>query len=183
MHLQIELDHNPFVSLAMQQNAIPTVRRMRIQNLGAEPVVDLTVRLGIEGLSLPWQERLERLEPEGHQAWTVVDLRLSPDSLVAVQESVTTTLTVEVTSPERETARRDFPIEVLAYNQWSGLRGLPELLAAFVLPNHPGVQTLLAQTSALLGKLTGDSALSGYQKQQRQRVAVTAAAIYLVIQS
>ena len=28
------------------------------------------------------------------------------------------------------------PVEVLAYNEWGGSRSLPELLAAFVLPNY-----------------------------------------------
>ena len=33
--------------------------------------------------------------------------------------------------------RESFPLEVLAHNEWNGVTSLPELLAAFVQPNHP----------------------------------------------
>ena len=32
---------------------------------------------------------------------------------------------------------------MLAYNEWNGTTSLPEILAAFVLPNHPALAPIL----------------------------------------
>jgi hypothetical protein len=76
------------------------------------------------------------------------------------------------------------PIEMLAFDEWSGVsRSLPELLAAFVLPNHPEVERLLADSARWLHEKTGDSSLSGYQLRSATRAAQIAQAIFLAIQS
>ena len=58
-------------------------------------------------------------------------------------------------------------IEVLAHDQWGGMRSLPEMLAAFILPNHPAIETLLAEAARILEQWTGDASLSGYQAHSR----------------
>jgi hypothetical protein len=74
------------------------------------------------------------------------------------------------------------PNDPLAYDEWNGLSGIPEILAAFVMPNHPAVEAILADASILLGQWTGDSSLLGYQNKDRQRVIMTTAAIYTALQ-
>jgi hypothetical protein len=53
---------------------------------------------------------------------------------------------------------------------------LPELLCAFVLPNHPAVAEWLRGAAALLEQWTQDPSLAGYQSNSRERVALMAAA-------
>jgi hypothetical protein len=57
--------------------------------------------------------------------------------------------------------RRDQPVDVLAYDEWSGLSVVPEILAAFVTPNHPTIEGVMAETGDVLRDLTGDASLSG----------------------
>ncbi|HET6496880.1 MAG TPA: DUF4011 domain-containing protein, partial [Thermoleophilia bacterium] len=59
---------------------------------------------------------------------------------------------------------------------------VPEILAAFVTPNHPAIEGVLAETADVLRDLTGDASLSGYQSRNPSRVATVAAAIYSVLQ-
>jgi hypothetical protein len=59
---------------------------------------------------------------------------------------------VEVSVAGTEVARIDHPPDVLAYDQWAGARALPELLAAFSLPNNPTIDRLIFQAGEFLTK-------------------------------
>ena len=69
-------------------------------------------------------------------------------------------------------------ITVLAFDQWPGLQYTPELLAAFVMPNHPAVTSLIQLAAGYLGKWTKDPSLAGYQFDDPNRVKNMAAAAY-----
>jgi hypothetical protein len=72
-------------------------------------------------------------------------------------------------------------ISLLAHNEWCGLVSLPEILAAFVLPNDPAVMPLLDRASEILGAHTGRTALNGYQDKNRKRAWEQVAAIYKAV--
>ena len=73
------------------------------------------------------------------------------------------------------------PITLLARNEWCGLVALPEILAAFVLPNDPVVMTILSRASDVLKEATGRSGLNGYQDKSRKRAWEQVASIYKAI--
>lgn len=73
------------------------------------------------------------------------------------------------------------PIDLLARNEWCGLVSLPEILAAFVLPNDPAVGKILSRASDILKEMTGRSALNAYQDKNRKRSWEQIAAIYKAI--
>ena len=66
-------------------------------------------------------------------------------------------------------------------NEWAGQSSLPEILAAFVLPNNPAIAHILRDAADLLGDWTEDPSLSGYQSQDPKRSYRMAAAIYASI--
>ena len=74
-------------------------------------------------------------------------------------------------------------LELLAYNEWAGVSVLPEMLAAFVQPNHPDLQPLVARMAGFLEKWTGDPSLDGYQRPDPARVRLVVAAAYATLQS
>lgn len=57
---------------------------------------------------------------------------------------------VELSSAESAVTRVNHAIDVLAYDQWAGSRALPELLAAFLLPNNPALDRLIHQAGELI---------------------------------
>lgn len=81
----------------------------------------------------------------------------------------------EITSAKKE-------IVALAFDEWPGLKYTPELLAAFSLPNHPVVTSLIQLASKYLEKWTGDPSLAGYQFNDPNRVKQMVAAAYAAIQ-
>ena len=72
----------------------------------------------------------------------------------------------------------DNEIEVLAYDQWGGTNGIPDLLAAFSLPNNPVIDRVLHEAAELLAKGGKSAAIKGYQSKNREDVWSQISAIY-----
>jgi len=177
VELRVELDRR--VNWAMQQNDVPLVKAVRVENLGAEPIPDLELHIRAEpDFASEWCRPLGRLAPGASCQLEDVDLVLSPTYLSEVVERVAGLLRFELRQGDALLAERTEAVELLARDEWSGLGSLPEILAAFVCPNHPAVEAILGEAARVLGRWTGDPSLSGYQTQERERVAVQAAAIY-----
>jgi hypothetical protein len=176
----VELELDPRINFALQQNAVPAVKRLRVRNPGSEATGELEVRVTTDPpeLAEPWARRLSGLAAGGECGLDDVDLRLSPSYLEQRTERVTAVLWVEVAGAGGVLARRSWPVEVLARDEWGGLESLPESLAAFVLPNHPAVAVVLGRAAARLGENGGDPGLSGYQSRDRARIARMVGGIY-----
>ena len=60
---------------------------------------------------------------------------------------------------------------------------MPEMIAAFVTPNHDGIARLIKQASEILGSWSGNPSLDAYQSNDPNRVRQQVAAVYAVLQS
>lgn len=169
------------INFAFQQNAIPVVTELRVENSGLD-LANVAVRISSEPpFAVPLELRVERLALGEEFRIAPVDLKLSPDFLAGLSEKVTGLLHFEVVGETGSLAKHSEPIDLLAPNEWTGLASLPEILAAFVLPNDPAIMRILARASAILGEHTGRSALNGYQDKSRRRAWEQLAAIYKAI--
>lgn len=148
----------------------------------AAPLEDVEVRLSLTGeLSEVWSRRIDRLDPGRPVTFETVDLPLRGDTLAHCTERERATLVVEVRAGESVIAERREPVDVLAFDEWAGLGSLPEILAAFVTPNHPAIERLLGDARKHLELATGDGALSGYQRRGPARVRAIVQAIYRAV--
>lgn len=179
------LDCVPTINFAMQQNDVPIVRQLRVTNQTEVAIQGLRVRLSSEPESFPPREQvLARIAPRETLTLGPIDLRLSAAYLGGLTERIAGSIHVDVTDGDGATARHTQPIEMLAFNEWNGMAySLPELLAAFVLPNHPVVEAILKDAAKWLGENTGDSSLSGYQTRSATRIGQIVQAIYVAIQA
>ena len=178
-HLTLTYDHS--INYAFQQNAIPVVKELRLQNNGVARK-DLVLRVTTEPAFAPAVEiRLQSIEPAGEFRISPLDLKLSHDYLAELNEKVAGWLKVELLEGGEIIQTITEPISLLARNEWCGLIALPEILAAFVLPNDPAVMTILGRASDVLKDATGRSELNGYQDKSRKRAWEQAAAIYKAI--
>jgi hypothetical protein len=74
-------------------------------------------------------------------------------------------------------------IDVLAFDEWSGNATIPEMIAAFVTPNHPEITKVVKKAAAILGDWTGDPSLNAYQTNDPNRVRQQVAAVYAALQA
>jgi very-short-patch-repair endonuclease len=181
--ISVDLDYDRTVNYAMQQNDVPVVKSLRIINGTNRVLRDLLIRITNEpAFSTSWESRITVINPGESFNLGVVDLPLSHDFLASLTECVAGSLLVEVLQDNTVLSTSSQRIDVLAYDEWNGLQSIPEILAAFVTPNHPVVESVLSDTAGILGTWTGNSAISGYQSRDPQRVALTAAAVYTALQ-
>jgi len=106
------------------------------------------------------------------------DLKLRHDFLRNLNEKLNGWIKLRATEGDVVIHTQAEPITLLAYNEWCGLQSLPEILAAFVLPNDSTINTVLDKAATLLREDTGQSAFNGYQDKNRKRVWKQVAAIY-----
>lgn len=179
--LSLSVSFDPAINYAFQQNAIPVVKELRFQN-DSVARKDLVVRVTSEpAFAAPVEIRLQGIEANGEYRVAPLDLKLSHDFLAGLNEKISGWLRVEVVEGETVLCSRTDPISLLARNEWCGLVSLPEILAAFILPNDVGVMTILDRASELLRAHTGRGAFNAYQDKSRKRAWEQIAAIYKAI--
>lgn len=177
----IDLRSDPAINYAFQQNAIPVIKELRLRN-NATPRKNLILRVCTEpAFAEPIELRLQAIDAAGEFHVAPLDLKLGHDFLAAINEKISGWLKVEVIEDNAVICSKAETITLLARNEWCGLVSLPEILAAFVLPNDLSVMKVLSRAAELLREHTGRSAFNGYQDKSRKRAWDQVAAIYRAI--
>ncbi len=180
VRIEVELDRR--INWALQQNDVPVVKVLRVANEGEAPLEELELSIRSEpAFAREWSLRIDRIEPRATFNVRDIDLDLSPRFLAELRERVAGELRITLSRRDELLAEHTEPVECLASDEWSGLGSLPEILAAFVLPNHPAVERILGEAARVLGEWTGDPSLSGYQSGDPARVVRTAAAVHYAL--
>ena len=172
----------PKVNYASMHNAVPVLRELCVENISPQPLEALAVQLRSEPpvlVSKRWF--IDRLGPGERLYIDDRDVVVDAGFLWELTEAVTTRVEVVVTSNGQKLAVASTPIEVLARNEWGGVDSMPELIAAFVTPNDPGVERVLKTASILLRDRGLSPALDGYQSGSPRRAAEIAAAIWAAV--
>lgn len=179
--LKISMVYDRAVNYASQQNFIPVVKELLFCN-DSTPRKNLTIRIATEpGFAEPVEMRLEAIDAGGEYRLAPLDMKLRPNFLAGLNEKVSGLLRAEVVDGDTVICAQTEPISLLAHNQWGGLAPLPEILAAFILPNDPAVTTILGRAAEVLREHTGRSALNGYQDRSHKSAWDQVAAIYKAV--
>jgi very-short-patch-repair endonuclease len=177
--IALELLSDPTTGYAAIQNNVPLVRQLSVTNRGELPLVGIEL---IVFCSPPFAHgtklRFERLAPGEQRKIAPLDLQPDHGYLASLDEAEKASITVRASINDAIIAETKRDIEVLAYDQWAGTRSLPELLAAFCMPNSPVVDRILGKASALLRSVDSALTLSGYQAKNRESVWKQISAIY-----
>lgn len=179
--LSLNVSIDTAINYAFQQNAIPVIKELRFQN---DDIIrkDLIIRVTTEPtFAAPVEIRLQGIDANGEYRIAPLDLKLSHDYLAGLNEKVSGWLKTEVLGGQTVLCSRTYPISLLARNEWCGLVALPEILAAFILPNDPGVMSIVDRASELLREHTGRGAFNAYQDKNRKRAWEQIAAIYKAV--
>jgi very-short-patch-repair endonuclease len=180
---EIKVETNSRVNFAMQQNDVPVVQAVRIENRTSNDLGDLQLRITSDpGFLVPLTMQIASVGASSSYSLPEIDLELSPKFLGEITERIRGQFRFELLRGEQLLAQHVEPVLLLARDEWSGLSVLPEILAAFVTPNHPAIDGLLRDAADLLGSWGHDTSLSGYQSGQPRHVYAMVAAIYAAVQ-
>jgi len=178
---KISLIYDKAINYAFQQNAIPVIKELKFCNnetarknlrikLTTEPAFAESVEILLQGIA-----------PQGEYRAAPLELKLSPNYLSELGEKISGLFKCEVLDGVDVVCSLTEPVSLLARNEWCGLVSLPEILAAFVLPNDPAVMQILDRGAAVLREHTGQSAFNGYQDKNHRRAWEQVAAIYKAV--
>lgn len=177
-----ELLYNPAINYAMQQNHVPVVRKLIIKNDTTEDWRDITVTIDIEpDFAHSWQYRIESIPSGGIIELDAIQISIRPQLLAELTERISGSLMLKALMGTTILFEQRYPMDILAYDQWNGVSVLPEMLAAFITPNHPEIPKIIRRASAILERWTANPSFDNYQSRNPDRVRKQTAAIYEAI--
>lgn len=175
--------YSDVINFAMQQNHVPIIRKLFIKNVGAEELRDLTVSITSDPIfAEEWNTTISLLAPNQIMEVSAVNLHLSASYLCGLTEGINGSVLISIKQGENILAHQIHEVSVLAYDEWSGANIIPEVIAAFVTPNHPYITQIVKNAGVLLQKWDNDPSFTGYQRQNPNAVLKQMAAIYGALQ-
>lgn len=173
------------INYAIQQNGGHIVRDVCIKNNSNEDIDKVYLKIKSDNeLIENFEMELSKVRAgeELHLKENQIKLKLNGNYLATLTERVTCNITSTIVYMNKEIVSDCKEVVALAFDQWSGFTYTPELLAAFSMPNHPVITSLIQLASNYLDKWTGDASLAGYQYNDLNRIKQMAAAAYAAIQ-
>ncbi|SMF76552.1 Protein of unknown function [Tistlia consotensis] len=171
------------LNFACHQSAFPVLRDLRIENLDPEErLEDLLVTISADPAFLKARSwRFDRIAPGGIVPVKQRDLEVEGGFLLGLDEAMRGTVTLRVERAGEVLTEESRTVELLARNEWGGAGYMPELLAAFSMPNDRAVDRVLHDASLALRKAGKPDGLDGYKSGSRQRVWEVVSAIYTAV--
>ena len=166
-------------TFAAVQNAVPILRQVAVRN-GTPAALD-GLRLRMEAqpeFCRPKEWRVERVDAGERLAVSELGVSMNFETLDRLDETERGELRFALWREDRLLAERVVAIELLARDHWGGAPEMPQILAAFVFPNHMQTARLLKEASRLLEAAGHSGALNGYQDAEPARAYMLAAAIW-----
>ena len=176
-----ELDILPCFNLALQQNAIPFVRELKLTNrTGADLKGIECVFSSAPPVIRPKTVIADLVRNDETLALNDLGVELDYDFLAGLSDTAKCRITLTVNHGREQLFQGEYDADACAPDQWLGVELMPELLASFVTPNLEIIAQLQSQVASELEKSTGDPGIQGYQAD-RTRVYQICKAIYHVI--
>ncbi len=172
------------VSFAMQQNYVPVIHSLILENVSDQDLEDLTLSIRVEpAFAHDFNRRIDQIPAGEKLELADLDFPLSSTFLYGLTEKMVGSLFITVSQENTVLESITQTIELLAYDQWSGTQIMPELLSAFVTPNHPRIAQILVKAGQQLENWSGSPSFTAYQTQNPNAVRMQMAAIYSALQS
>ena len=180
--IRVQFDYLPLINFAMQQNKVSVIHQLSIENMTSEPFRNIQVQITAEpdfGSITP--VIMEAIPANNSVCLQSFSLVLSANYFAQLTERMSGSLKIEIRSEAETIFTRTYPIDILAYDQWGGINIFPEMLAAFIPPNHAVLTPIIKRAAAILEQWTGTPSLDEYQSRNPDRVRKQMAAIYTAL--
>lgn len=181
--IRLEVSALKAVNYALQCGGVSIVRGITVINDTDAALENVELKLWTEpALTLPFSKHYDRIGPNTTYRTGALELTLDGGYLSGLTEKSTGLLHVTLELDGEVLFHHSQELTALAFDEWHGYTYYPELLTAFVTPNHPQIAAINARAAELLGAWTGDPSLDAYQTQDPNRVLQLCAAVYGALQ-
>ena len=146
--IALDVQLTPVVNYAQQQNGLPLVRRIAVSNEGEAPAENVELRVSSpDGFVQPASFFVAGVPAGGAAELTDAVVSLNAPLLASLTERVNGTVVVEAWLDGEKVASSSSEVTFLAFDEWHGDSYYPELLAAFVTPNHVEITKILSRAA------------------------------------
>ena len=181
---KVALTYTSVANYAIQQNRVPLIRKLVIENPSGIDLLNLKITIkGEPDFINSWEHYIEILPGNQIIEIEVKGLKLSANFLSGLTERLSGDLILSIFSEEEVLLTENFNVDILAYDQWNGISTLPEMLTAFVTPNHPEIAKIIQIASKILESWTNNPSFDAYQSLNPDRVKKQMGAIFEAIAS
>lgn len=178
----IKADLAQKITFATTQNHAAILHGLTLVNQGAADLKDLRLSMHAEPpVLLPKIWAIDALAAESEITLSDRDVRGDRAKLSALSERLKFDVVFQLTDGETTLAEQRTDMTALARHEWGGAHFMPELLAAFILPNDPTVAHILKDASGILAAAGRKDAIDGYQSGSRGRSWELVAAIWAAV--
>lgn len=181
--LLLTCDIDDVLTYAAVHNGVHIVRDICVKNISESDLDNLMLRITSNNdLTEEFELGIEKIKLGEELHFKNLKVLVNAGYLASLTERSACQVTAGIYDEEKLLISETMNITALAFDQWPGLQYTPELLAAFSMPNHPVVISMIRLAAKYLEKWTKDPSLAGYQFDDPNRVKNMAAAAYAAIQ-
>ena len=181
--VRLEISSLPVINFALQQNGMPTIRSIQIDNNSSQDIFDAEIQISsTPDFCRTYRKSICLISANSRFELKSISLVMDAAYLAGLTERIAGTLSVDLVHDGQILCSETVDVSVLAFNEWHGYGIFPELLAAFVTPNHPAIQIIISRAVSFLEEWTKDPSLDGYQSKNNNRVLMQAAAVFKALQ-
>ena len=170
------------VNFASAQNDVAIIERLEVDNRTEEALTD--VRITLRAAPPIVREKvwtIDRIGSEEEFAVRDISTPLDIERLAGLDEAELGELEFRLEAKGRPTIIDRCRIDLLARDEWGGVRDMAQILAAFVSPNDPAVAVVVKDAARLLQSAGHDGSMNGYQSGDPRRAYLMAASIWSAV--
>lgn len=173
----------PFLNISLYLNGIKPVQSLSIENTSESNSAQLVVKITSDLPCIEPFDYIVPFVPAKNQIKIPLDgLKVSRDFLNKLSETEKANFTIEVIENDVAIIKERIAINVYPLEYFGGFQILPEMIAAYITPNHPFIYHIKRKAVEILEKQGLKIAFEGYQSNDPERVLQMMSAIYSAIQ-
>lgn len=174
----------PFLNISLYLNDIKPVQSLTIENTSETDSAQLEIKITADLPCIePFSFTISFVPAKKDVKIPLENLKINRDFLSKLSETERTDFIIEVIENDAVIIKETIAINVHPFEHFGGFQILPELIAAYITPNHPYIYHIKRKAVEILEKQGLRTAFEGYQSNDPERVLQIMSAIYSAIQS
>ncbi len=181
MMVEVKIEYYKTANYSLINNRIPVCQSLELRNASDSSLRNLQVMCEGEfvkdcsGAVIPLLRAGETIRVTG------IEVLPDAEKVLELTEQLQTSFKIHVTADGEIINEEEYPLTLMAYDQWLGTSILPQALVSFVTPNHPDINAIIVKAAAVLKEHTGSSQFNEYQSGSTNVVRTQVAAVYAAI--
>jgi hypothetical protein len=174
----------PFLNISLYLNDIKPVQSLIVENTSDVDSAPIEVKITADLECIePFYYNVSLIPAKKEVKIPLENLKVNRNFLNKLSATEKVNLAIDIIENNLTIIKEVIVINVHPLEHFGGFQILPELIAAYITPNHPYIYHIKRKAIEILEKQGLKTAFEGYQSNDQERVLQIISAIYSAIQS